>query len=190
MSATEEETREALENLVGEQNAVHLAAALRANGARFSEPPELLVEARILPYRRVGETNRVLVVLEPTFIAYNSPSFQQRLRFWDHDERHFAMQLQLAAAPQAPTANAMGANVLLGSYRPGARVLLANRQSLEFGPRASHVFELDITTLYNGRVSITESSSSSEFARFWATVVNAPAVQQAAINEINQAVAP
>lgn len=166
------------------------AAALYANGVRLNSAPGLIIEVRLHTIREASDGRR-LIVLEPSFIGYREPSFRQALRFWDGNERTFGLQLQLDQAPNAPAAIASGGQLQLGTRRPSHE-----RLHIDMGnaggegipsPGSSLAFQVQTGDLYNARVSVAESSSTSAFMTFWANVIAAPSVQSAAAGELQDA---
>ncbi len=163
--------------------ATRIAQTLLANGLPLSLRPALLVEARLRDVHLTGADR--IVVLDPSYIGYNDPSFTQPLRFWDGGGRTFAMQLQAVAAPSAPADNSAGGQVQLGRHSPRARVRLVPETWTRPSPRASYAFELKGNAIYNARVSVSESTTSSAFLQFWANVMSNSEVQTAVSREVN-----
>jgi hypothetical protein len=178
---------------VGASDYGELARTLLQNGLPLADAPELIVEARLLRVYRPVEggnpTPTEFVVLDPTYIYYRDPLFSQPLRFWANDERVFAMQIQVAAAPDAPGAQAAGSTATIGAYERGdISQLIPEEWANVATPRSNFAFRLETNRSYNARVSVSESVSESAFLKFWAEVMGAPPVRQALTTELNYAI--
>jgi len=183
---------------VGAEDHSALARTLLRNGLPLAGTPSLIIEARLLRVERMievgGQTSSTpteYVVLDPTFIYYRDPLVSQPLRFWANDARSFAMQIQVAAAPASPGAQAAGSSAAVGRFERGdSRRLIPDSWSRAPTPRAVFGFSLETNRAYNARLSVTESTSESAFLKFWAEVVGAQPVQQALSGELNYALIP
>lgn len=168
---------------------------LSAMGFNFSEQPDLFIEARLW---RVGTTsgtanNQRIVRLEPTFIAFRRPAYTPWLRFWDQGERHFAIQVQAAAAPSTPGHEAVGGQAVIGGVTPGTRRLLVGEllhHPADGAPNGSAAFSLFRSDHYNFRISVSESGSRSTFLTFLAAVANGEHVQASGSQALQYAFDP
>jgi hypothetical protein len=107
------------------------------------------------------------------------------LRFWEAETRGFSIQLQLVGAPDIPGPQAAGGLAQAGRHDPGQPVRLTpSNWANHASPATTFAFRIHPQTLYNARLTVSESISQSDFLQFWAGVLSNEAVRTQAASDL------